>query len=223
MSSPRTSRPADGPKTVVDIVNQRGIAVDVLVNNAGYGLFGSFLETSLDAELAMIHLNVVALTDLTKRLLPPMVARKSGRILNRRVDRGVSTRSADGGVLRDEGVHAVVQRGDREQSCRCTGVTVTVLAPGPTASGFQAAASLGDSKLVAGKTLDDVARGRPRRLSRGNVRRVAGNSRAGEQDDGADASLAAATDGHAAGPRRAGAATLSPEKAGLYLRDYGRR
>jgi short-subunit dehydrogenase len=143
---------ADGPKTVVDIVNQRGIAVDVLVNNAGYGLFGSFLETSLDAELAMIHLNVVALTDLTKRLLPPMVARKSGRILN-----VASTAAFLPGPLMAVyyATKAYVLSFSEAiaNELSGTGVTVTVLAPGPTASGFQAAASLEDSKLVAGKTL----------------------------------------------------------------------
>src|SRR5438876_8260620 len=49
---------------------------------AGYGTFGRFAETPLDGELAMIQVNIVALTELTKRLLPPMIARGRGRILN---------------------------------------------------------------------------------------------------------------------------------------------
>src|SRR5262245_10291322 len=73
---------AGAAKDIVDRTRLLGIDLDVLVNNAGYGLFGNFLETSLEAELAMIQLNVVALTELTKRLLPAMVARKRGRILN---------------------------------------------------------------------------------------------------------------------------------------------
>src|SRR5438128_8450962 len=59
-----------------------GIAVDVLVNNAGYGVYGPFVETSLEAELQMIQVNVAALTHLTKRFLPAMIARRRGRVLN---------------------------------------------------------------------------------------------------------------------------------------------
>jgi len=143
---------ADGAKTVVDIVNGRNIVVDVLVNNAGYGLFGSFTETSLDAELAMIHLNVVALTELTKRLVISMVARKSGRILN-----VASTAAFLPGPLMAVyyATKAYVLSFSEAiaNELAGTGVTVTVLAPGPTASGFQAAASLEESKLVVGKTL----------------------------------------------------------------------
>jgi short-subunit dehydrogenase len=133
-------------------VRELGIDVDILVNNAGYGLFGPFLETSLDAELAMIQVNVVALTELTKRLLPGMVARKGGRILNL-----ASTAAFLPGPLMavyyatkayvlsfSEAIAAELEG---------SGVTVTALCPGPTASGFQAAANLEESKLVAGKRL----------------------------------------------------------------------
>jgi uncharacterized protein len=141
-----------GPKGVVDAVSERGITVDVLVNNAGYGLFGPFLETSLESELSMIQLNIVALTELTKRLLPAMVARKSGRILN-----VASTAAFLPGPLMAVyyATKAYVLSFSEAiaNELAGTGVTVTVLAPGPTASGFQAAASLEESKLVAGKTL----------------------------------------------------------------------
>jgi short-subunit dehydrogenase len=143
---------AGGPKQVVDRLAERGLAIDVLVNNAGYGLFGPFLETSLETELAMIQLNIVALTELTKRLLPGMVARKNGRILN-----VASTAAFLPGPLMAVyyATKAYVLSFSEAiaNELEGTGVTVTVLAPGPTASGFQAAASLEDSKLVAGKTL----------------------------------------------------------------------
>jgi len=141
-----------GPKAVVDRLAERGIVVDVLVNNAGYGLFGKFVETSWETELSMIQLNIVALTELTKRLLPAMVARKSGRILN-----VASTAAFLPGPLMAVyyATKAYVLSFSEAiaNELAGTGVTVTVLAPGPTASGFQAAASLENSKLVVGKTL----------------------------------------------------------------------
>lgn len=54
--------------------------VDYLVNNAGFGLYGKFIETALDEELNMIDLNIRALTHLTKLFLPDMVKRNRGKI-----------------------------------------------------------------------------------------------------------------------------------------------
>ncbi len=145
--------------------------MDVLVNNAGYGVYGPFLETSLDAELAMIQVNIVALTELTKRLLPPMVARARGRILN-----VASTAAFFPGPLMAVYYATkayVLSFSDAiANELEGSGVTVTVLAPGPTASGFQAAAALEESKLFAGRQLptsrevaragyDGVMAGRP--------------------------------------------------------------
>jgi short-subunit dehydrogenase len=56
--------------------------VDVLVNNAGYGVYGPFTKTSLDDELGMLQLNMTALVVLTKLYLPAMVAARNGKILN---------------------------------------------------------------------------------------------------------------------------------------------
>jgi len=128
------------------------VDVDALVNNAGFGLYGPFLETRLDTELAMIQLNIVALTELTKRFLPQMAARRRGRILN-----VASTAAFFPGPLMAVyyATKAYVLSFSEAiaNELEGTGVTVTALCPGPTASGFQAAASLEDSKLVAGRTL----------------------------------------------------------------------
>ena len=63
-------------------VNDRGFAVDLLVNNAGFGLQGEFWNLSLDRQVEMLHLNVVTLTEVTHLLLPPMIARRRGGIIN---------------------------------------------------------------------------------------------------------------------------------------------
>src|SRR5438034_1800268 len=70
------------PQRIVEELRAKSIDVDVLVNNAGVGVAGAFLETDLRSELAMIQLNVVALTHLTRLLLPGMVARRGGHVLN---------------------------------------------------------------------------------------------------------------------------------------------
>lgn len=72
----------NAPQEIYDIVKEKGITIDYLMNNAGFGGHGKFHERSLDQDLAMINLNVVALTLLTKLFLPDFVQRNSGRILN---------------------------------------------------------------------------------------------------------------------------------------------
>ncbi|PSR54284.1 hypothetical protein AHMF7605_12510 [Adhaeribacter arboris] len=62
-------------------VQQRGQQIDFLINNAGFGERGSFLETDLEKEIALIHLNIIALVSLTKFFVQDMVKRGSGKIL----------------------------------------------------------------------------------------------------------------------------------------------
>ncbi len=73
----------DSAQDVYNQVKAKGITVDVLVNDAGVGLYGLFgTDTNWEREKSMIHLNVLALTQLTKLYLHDMLARNSGRILN---------------------------------------------------------------------------------------------------------------------------------------------
>ena len=67
---------------LVEQLRQRGIRVDVLVNNAGFGLQGEFTELPADQQIEMIQLNVVTLTELTRLLLPGMLQRRTGGVLN---------------------------------------------------------------------------------------------------------------------------------------------
>src|SRR5205823_14588243 len=70
------------PQAIYDALGERGIAVDVLVNNAGFAMNGPFADGDLPTHLRMLQVNVVALTHLTRLFLPAMVARGSGRVLN---------------------------------------------------------------------------------------------------------------------------------------------
>jgi short-subunit dehydrogenase len=72
----------NAPQEIYNEVKEKGIQVDYLINNAGFGGHGKFHERSLEDDLAMINLNVVALTLLTKLYLPGFVVRNSGKVLN---------------------------------------------------------------------------------------------------------------------------------------------
>lgn len=133
-------------RDLVKELDDRGIAVDVLVNNAGFGLSGPFAENELERELDMIRVNVVALTALTKLLLKPMLARKRGRILN-----VASTAAFQPGPLMAVyyATKAYVLSFSEAiaDELRGSGVTVTTLCPGPTATGFAEVARMSQSRL----------------------------------------------------------------------------
>ena len=147
------TEPDAAPTLVADLA-ERGIEVDVLINNAGFALFGKFIETSAATELSMIQLNVVALTHLTKLLLPGMVRRGRGRILN-----VASTAAFLPGPLMavyyatKAYVLSFTEAVAEEVSG--TGVTVTCLAPGATRTGFAKAAKADESKLFNAPTVMD--------------------------------------------------------------------
>jgi short-subunit dehydrogenase len=150
----------DGPDAIVREIERLGLAIDVLINNAGHGLFGGFLETELDRELGMIQLNIASLVALTKKVLPTMVARGRGRILN-----VASTAAFQPGPLMAvyyaSKAFVLSFSEALAEELRGTGVTVTALCPGPTKTGFQAEAQMESSKLLKNVALmeaDEVAR-----------------------------------------------------------------
>ena len=72
----------DVPARLCDEIARRGLIVDVLVNNAGYGVPGTFTASTWTRQAALLQVMVVALAELTHRLLRGMVDRRYGRILN---------------------------------------------------------------------------------------------------------------------------------------------
>jgi short-subunit dehydrogenase len=131
---------------IFDELKQKNIQVDVLVNNAGFGDFGFFHEAKLERQLQMIDLNVRSLTELTHLFGKLMVARKDGKILN-----VASTAAFQPGPLFSvyyATKHFVLALSEGlANEWKEFGVTVTALCPGPTASGFQEAANMNNSKL----------------------------------------------------------------------------
>ena len=136
-------------KEVYDEVMKQNIVVDFLINNAGFGDFGLFAESDWSKQEQMINLNVMTLTHLTWLFLPEMIKRKSGSILN-----VASTASFQPGptmsVYFASKAFVLSFSEAINNEVRKLGVTVTALCPGATHSGFQAAASMQDSKLFEG-------------------------------------------------------------------------
>ncbi|OYU92896.1 MAG: short-chain dehydrogenase [Bacteroidetes bacterium B1(2017)] len=137
---------------VYEETTKQNIQIDYLINNAGFGDFGMFVETDWNKELQMINLNITTLTQFTKLYLQDMLKRRSGKIMN-----VASTAAFQSGptmavyYATKAYVLSFSEAVDNEVSDK--GVTVTTLCPGATKSGFQAAAAMEESNLVKGKKL----------------------------------------------------------------------
>ena len=127
---------------VYNEVNSQNITVDYLVNNAGFGDISLFAESDWIKQARMINLNVMALTHLSRLILPDMIGRRSGRILN-----VASTASFQPGptmaVYFATKSYVLSFSEAINNEVRENGVTVTALCPGSTESGFHAAAAEG--------------------------------------------------------------------------------
>jgi short-subunit dehydrogenase len=134
----------------------RGIAVDILINNAGVGLYGPFAQAALDAELAMIQLNVASLVHLTALLLPEMLARKRGRIVNVASTAGFQPGPLMAVYYATKAFVLSFSEALAEELAG-SGVTVTTVCPGATATGFQAAAGLPGLRTAQRGIMMDVA------------------------------------------------------------------
>jgi len=125
----------DAPKHVAEQLIARNLSVDVLVNNAGFGLRGPFLDRDLSQLIDMIRVNVTALTELTGLLLPAMVERRRGGVLN--VGSAAGFQPGPRMAVYFATKAYVLSFSDALfEELRTTGVTVTNLAPGPTATEF---------------------------------------------------------------------------------------
>jgi hypothetical protein len=146
----------DAPQRLIAMLDQHGMRdVDVLVNNAGFATFGLFAHTELSAEIEELHLNVVTLTVLTKLILPGMLARKRGQIMN--VGSTASFIAGPYMATYCATKNYVLSFSEAlAEEVRGTGVSVTCLCPGPTASGFQARAKMADSPLVKNAQMPDA-------------------------------------------------------------------
>ena len=145
----------DAAQDVYDQVKAKGITVDVLVNDAGVGLYGLFgTDTDWEREKAMIHLNVLTLTQMTKLFLPDMLTRNEGKILNL-----ASLLSITPSPLMAvyAGTKAYVYNFTQSliNELKDTNVTVTALLPNATATDFFHKAGAENTKVT--DELEDAA------------------------------------------------------------------
>jgi short-subunit dehydrogenase len=159
------------PRRIFDQLNARGVTVDFLVNNAGFGSNGAFLDLDLDAEMRMVEVNVSALMKLTHLFVRGMRDRKAGRILNIGSTAGfqpgpfmATYYATKAFVISFSEALAYELKG--------SGVTVTCHCPGATATGFAARAGNDKSRLFQRSgvaTADEVARHAYRAMMRGDA------------------------------------------------------
>lgn len=140
------------PDEIFNFLNRKGITVDILFNNAGFGDFGPFADADWKKLSDMIQVNIAAVTYLTKLFLPGMIKRRQGKILN------IASTAAFGpgplmAVYYATKGFVLSFTEALAKELQGTGVTCTVLCPGPTATGFQALAGSKQSRLVSGKKL----------------------------------------------------------------------
>jgi hypothetical protein len=125
----------EAPKEIYDEVKKAGIVVDYLINNAGFGGLGKFHEREWETDLAMIQLNIIALTALTRFFLPDFVKRNEGKILN-----VSSTASMMPGPLQAvyyaTKAYVTYFSNAIAEELHDTNVTVTTLMPGATETEF---------------------------------------------------------------------------------------
>jgi uncharacterized protein len=117
-------------------IDARGLAIDVLVNNAGYGVPGSYVKSAWEQHDAFLQVMVVAVSELTHRLLPAMIERRYGRILNVASLAGLVPATA-GHTLYGASKAFVIRFSEAlAQEVRQHGVHVTAVCPGFTLSEF---------------------------------------------------------------------------------------
>jgi short-subunit dehydrogenase len=141
----------DAVDRLVAALEEAGSEVDVLVNNAGFADYGEFAGSDPAKQREMLAVNVMALTLLTRALLPGMLQRGRGRVLN-----VASTAAFLPGPMMSvyfaSKAYVLSFSEALAEEVRGTGVTVTTLCPGPVATGFQERAEMQDSKLLRQST-----------------------------------------------------------------------
>ncbi len=146
----------EAPQEIFDELQNSKIEIDILVNNAGFGLHGYFYEQDLQKVLALLQVNIMALTHLTRLFLKPMLKRSRGKILN-----VASTAAFQPGPLMAvyyaSKAYVLHFSEALEKELSNTTVRISAVCPGPTESEFQQRAGMEDVALFKVKHVMDSA------------------------------------------------------------------
>lgn len=137
----------DAAREVYEIVLEKGIRIDILVNDAGQGVYGEFTETDLDREMDIIQLNICSLVGFTKYFLKDMVSRSNGKILNVTSIAGKVPGPWHSVYHATKAFAHSFTEAIREE-VREKGIVVTSLLPGATQTDFFNKAGMNASKIV---------------------------------------------------------------------------
>lgn len=152
--SPKDLAHQASPSELFQELQEAGIALDVLVNNAGFGGSGPFLQTDWQHEAEMIQVNIVALTQLTKLFLPQIVERR-GKVMN--VGSVAAFLPGPYTAIYYASKAFVLHFSEAlAEELSEAGATVTCLSPGPVETGFQKRAHTGGSSRANAPLYMDV-------------------------------------------------------------------
>ena len=148
------------PENAFELHNQvktKNLRVDILINDAGQGVYGEFKDTDLRRELDIINLNISSLVVLTKLFLKDMLAQGSGKIMNLS---SIASKAPGPWQSVYHGTKAFVQSFTEavRSEVKDTNITLTALLPGATDTDFFNKADMQQSKIVQEEKLDDPAK-----------------------------------------------------------------
>jgi uncharacterized protein len=169
-----TTPPA--PRFLFDQLQRENVAIDILINNAGFGAYGEFAQMPEETIFGQIALNITALTELTRIFLPPMIERRQGRVMN-----VASTAAFQPGpllaVYYATKAYVLSFSEALANELRHSGVSVTCFCPGATHTDFARRAGVENSRLfkkVGGMSSQKVALDGYRAVMEGRTLAISG-------------------------------------------------
>ncbi len=163
----------DAPKRLFEETQKRGLEIDFLINNAGFGSLGDFAKLDPQRELDMIDLNVRSLVELTNRFLVPMRERKSGSIINVASTAGFQPVPFMATYAATKAFVLSFSEALWEEN-RPHGVKVMALCPGVTDTNFFEASKMQRPPARISQTAEDVVDTALRGLARGKSSVISG-------------------------------------------------
>jgi short-subunit dehydrogenase len=142
---------------LISVLNRDSRQFEVLVNNAGFGIHGDFASTDIEQNIQLVNVQLTAALRLTRTVLPGMIARHGGRILNVASVYSYSP-------VPFQSVYAACKAfllsfsSALQNEIKGTGVTVTVFCPGVTQTEFRSRAGIGEKREDSGMTAEAAAR-----------------------------------------------------------------